>query len=110
VGERGNAIDALTGTGAGGGNPLDALGSLPLGFIKETPGVIKDWSEAYLRWREVQELRAETAAEAAQAALGITAEKPAVGPAGDGSTAAAPTAAATDAPTGPADNGAASAT
>jgi len=90
VGERGNAIDALTGTGAGGGNPLDALGSL--------------------RWREVQELRAETAAEAAQAALGITAEKPAVGPAGDGSTAAAPTAAATDAPTGPADNGAASAT
>jgi hypothetical protein len=76
VGERGNAIEALTGTGAGGGNPLDALGSLPLGFIKETPGVIKDWSEAYLRWREVQERRAVTAAEAAETALGITPGKP----------------------------------
>jgi hypothetical protein len=70
VGERGNAIEALTGT-ASGGNPLDALGSLPLGFIKDTPSVVRDWSEAYLRWREVQEKRAEAAIAAATAALGI---------------------------------------
>lgn len=92
MGERGNAIEALTGTGAGGGNPLDALGSLPLGFLKETPGVVKDWSEAYLRWREVQELRATTAAEAAEAALGIKPGEPAAGPSG------AIAAAASDAP------------
>jgi hypothetical protein len=72
MGERGNAIEALTGTGAGGGNPLDALGSLPLGFIKDSPEVIKDWSEAYLRWREVQEKRAQVATSAAETALGLS--------------------------------------
>jgi hypothetical protein len=82
VGERGNAIEALTGTGAGGGNPLDALGSLPLGFIKETPGMIRDWSEAYLRWREVQEERSNAAAGAAAAALGIGTAAPGTSDAG----------------------------
>jgi hypothetical protein len=71
MGEKGNAIDSLTGTGAVGGNPLEALGSLPLGFLKESPGVIRDWSEAYLRWRDVQEKRASIAAAAAEEALGI---------------------------------------
>ena len=71
MGEKGNAIDSLTGTGAVGGNPLEALGSLPLGFLKESPGVIRDWSEAYLSWREVQEKRAMVATAAAEQALGI---------------------------------------
>lgn len=84
MGERGNAIEALTGTGAGGGNPLDALGSLPLGFIKETPGMIRDWSEAYLRWREVQEERSKAAADAAHAALGIGATPPGTAGTGEG--------------------------
>ena len=74
MGERGNAIEALTSTASGGGNPLDALGSLPLGFIKDSPGMIKDWSEAYLRWREVQEKRAQVATSAAETALGIAEE------------------------------------
>jgi hypothetical protein len=82
VGERGNAIEALTGTGAGGGNPLDALGSLPLGFIKDSPGMVRDWSEAYLRWREVQEKRAEAATMAAETALGIGAADLVAGVAG----------------------------
>lgn len=73
MGEKGNAIESLTGTGAVGGNPLEALGALPLGFLKESPGVIKDWSEAYLRWREVQEKRASIASAAAEQALGIEA-------------------------------------
>jgi hypothetical protein len=75
MGERGNAIEALTSTTSGGGNPLDALGSLPLGFIKDTPGVVKDWSEAYLRWREVQERRGQVATAAAATALGIADEQ-----------------------------------
>ena len=71
MGEKGNAIESLTGTGAVGGNPLEALGSLPLGFLKESPGVVRDWSEAYLRWREVQEKRASIATAAAEQALGV---------------------------------------
>ena len=70
LGEKGNAIDALTGTGAVEGNPLEALGALPLGFLKESPGVIRDWSDAYLKWREVQETRAATAVAAVEQALG----------------------------------------
>jgi len=97
MGERGNAIDALTGTGTGGGNPLDALGSLPLGFIKDTPGVVKDWSEAYLRWREVQEKRALVATTAAASALGIADEKAATDAAA--TDAAATVSPATDAAT-----------
>ncbi len=73
MGEKGNAIASLTGTGAVGGNPLEALGALPLGFLKESPGMVRDWSEAYLGWREVQEKRASIAAEAAEKALGIDA-------------------------------------
>ncbi len=76
MGEKGNAIEALAGTGAVEGNPLEALGALPIGFLKESPGVIRDWSEAYLRWREVQEKRAAVATSAAQQALAADGASP----------------------------------
>ncbi len=87
MGEKGNAIETLTGTGAVDGNPLEALGALPLGFLKESPGVVKDWSEAYLRWREIQDSRATIATTAAEQALGITTD----GTAGSDGVGGAPT-------------------
>ncbi len=91
MGEKGNLLEAAS-------DPMAMLTDMPVSVLRETPDVLKKWSDAYLAFREIQAQKAEVSAEKAalsaqqaqmaaeKAVDAINTEPAAAGPAGPAKT------------------------